>query len=394
MHEFDQIESIIGTIKIIVNAMKLNKVGIRDIQDVQLTADEINQTLYHTKKLKFQKEYDLNNEKEYFAYIGEIEALLVLWEESIKHRSGNCVDKVFWEIYECFKYVEPKVIYDMTVETFKNLPEWLRIEFLSLPHRYSFLKNKIDYTKDDYSLLWEHVNMMSNEVEKYRWLYEHLADNRSKKVLNGVIQYWFTFDADELHALCETVFSDYYDLDIVQCDENDVMVDLGAYTGDSVIDYINTYRSYKKIYAYEITPSTYQTLVNNVSAYPNVTTVHKGVGSRSGAMYVSGADYGAGNHLSDSGDTLVEVVTLDEDIKEPISVIKMDIEGAEKDALLGASRHIAEDKPKLLISSYHLAEDIFEVPYLINEMRDDYKFYMRFNGHNGLWPCDYVLFAV
>lgn len=394
MHEFDQIKSIIGTIKIIVNAMKSKKVGIRDIQDVQLTVDEINQTLYHTTKLKFQKEYDLNNEEEYFAYIGEIEALLVLWEESIAHRSGNFVDKVFWEIYECFKYVESRVIYDMTVETFKRLPEWLRIEFLSLPHRYTFLKNKIDYTKNDFSLLWEHVNMMANEVEKYRWLYEHLADYRSKKVLNGIIQYWFTFDADKLHALCETVFSDYYDLDIVQCDENDVMVDLGAYVGDSVIDYINTYSAYKKIYAYEITPSTYQMLVNNVSIYPNVVPVNKGVGSQFETMYVNGVDYGAGNKISNKGDIMVEVVPLDEDIKEPVSVIKMDIEGAEKDALLGASRHITEEKPKLLISSYHLAEDIFEVPYLINEMRDDYKFYMRFNGHNGLWPCDYVLFAV
>lgn len=394
MHEFDQIESIIRTIKIIVNAMKSKKVGIEEARDVQLVANEINQAFYRAEKLKFQKEYDLNNEKEYFAYTDEIEILLGLWEESIKHRSGNCVDKAFWEIYECFKYVEPKIIYDTTIETFKHLPEGLRVEFLSLPQRYVFLKNKIDDSKSDYSLIWEHVNMMANEVEKYRWLYEHLADYRSKKVLNGIIQYWFTFNLNEMHALCETVFSDYYDMDILQCDENDVMVDLGAYTGDSVIEYINTYGTYKKIYAYEITPSTYQVLTNNVSEYPNVTTIQKGVGSQMGTMYLNGKEYGAGNHLSDSGDTVVEVTTLDEDIEEPISVIKMDIEGAEKDALLGARKHIKEEKPKLLIPSYHLAEDIFEVPYLINEIRDDYKFYMRFNGHNGLWPCDYALFAV
>ncbi len=394
MHEFDQIKSIIGTIEIILNAMKSKKVGIEEIQDVQLTAAEINRILYHAPKLKFQKEYDLNNEREYYAFVGEIEALESLWKESIDHRNGKRVDKIFWEIYECFKYVEPKEIYDMTVENFKNLPEWLRIEFLSLPHRYSFLKNKLDYTKNDFSLLWEHVNMMADEVDRYKWLYEHLADYRSKKVLNGIIQYWFTFNINELHALCETVYSDYYDLDILECNEEDVMVDLGAYVGDSVIDFINTYGAYKKIYAYEITPGTCQKLENNVSAYSNVTVMHKGVGSQAGIMYVNGVDCGAGNHLSDSGDTEVEVVTLDEDIKEPITVIKMDIEGAEKDALIGASRHIAEDKPKLLISSYHLAGDIFDVPYLINDIRDDYKFYMRFNGHNGLWPCDYVLFAV
>lgn len=394
MHEFEQIKSIIGTMKIIINAMKLNQVGIRDIQDMQLTVNEINLELYHAKKIKFQNEYNLENPEEYFAYIGELEALVDLWEESIQHRESNCVDRQFWDMYEYFKYVDKETIYQITVETFKNLPEGLRIEFLSLPHRYIFLKNKIDYTKNDFSLIREFVNMMADEVEKYRWLYEHLADNRSKKVLNGIIQYWITFNINEMHALCETVFTDYYDLDILECDKTDVMVDLGAYTGDSVIDYINTYGVYKKIYAYEITPSTYQALVENVSAYPNVVAVQKGVGSETGIMYLSGGDYGAGNHLSDAGNISVEVVTLDEDIKEPISVIKMDIEGAEKDALRGAGRHIAEDRPKLLISSYHLAEDIFEIPYLINEMRDDYKFYMRFNGHNSLWPCDYVLFAV
>ena len=85
---------------------------------------------------------------------------------------------------------------------------------------------------------------------------------------------------------------------------------------------------------------------------------------------------------------------MDEDITEPITVIKMDIEGAEKDAILGAKNHIQSDRPRMLVSSYHLPEDIFEIPYLINSIREDYKFYMRFNGCGCLWPCDFVLFAV
>lgn len=62
---------------------------------------------------------------------------------------------------------------------------------------------------------------MVNEVEKYRWLYEHLIDYRSKKVLNGIIRYWFEFDLDKLHSLTEMIFSEYYDLDILECGEND-----------------------------------------------------------------------------------------------------------------------------------------------------------------------------
>ena len=105
-------------------------------------------------------------------------------------------------------------------------------------------------------------------------------------------------------------------------------------------------------------------LVQNVLEYPNVVTINK------------------------------EKVSLDEDIKETISVIKMDVEGDEKNALIGAKRHIIEEKPKLLISAYYFLEDIFEIPYLIYNMRDDYQFYLRFNGKDGIWPCDYILFAM
>ena len=213
-------------------------------------------------------------------------------------------------------------------------------------------------------------------------------------VLNGIIRYWFKFDIDRLQALVETVFSDYYDLDILECNENDVLVDLGAYTGDSVLNYIGTYGRYKKIYAYEITPSTYQILVQNVSGHENVFALQKGVSSESGVMFVNDGEQKAGNKLLETGDYKVKVVTLDEDITEPITVIKMDIEGAEKDAILGAKNHIQSDRPRMLVSSYHLPEDIFEIPYLINSIREDYKFYMRFNGCGCLWPCDFVLFAV
>ncbi len=134
-------------------------------------------------------------------------------------------------------------------------------------------------------------------------------------------------------------------------------------------------------------------MVNNLSGYPDIITVQKGVGSQSGTMYVNNVVNGAGNRILESGDTEVEVVTLDEDIVEPITMIKMDIEGAEKDAIIGASKHIKATKPKLLISAYHVSGDLFEIPEMLNELRDDYKYYLRFNGY-GIWPCDYILYAI
>lgn len=395
MQELIQIEAIIKSMKMVIAAMKTKRAGEEDIRNVQLTTDDINHILYHTKKLKFQKEYDLESVEGYLNYIEETESLVSLWEQTIQRRRGKSTDVVFWDTYEYFKYVDTNTIYQAVVKHFMELPEDMRIEYLALPHRYVFLKNKIDFTQGDFSLIAEHVEMMTGKVEKYKWLYEHLADYRSKAVLNGIIRYWFDFDLNGLQGLCETLFSDYYDLDILDCSEDEVVVDLGAFTGDSVLGYIDAYGVYKKIYAYEITPGTYESLVQKLSGYSNIIPMQKGVSSKAGKMFVrSDGSQGAGNRLSDDGDVEVEVVTLDEDITEPVTLIKMDIEGAEKDAIVGAASHIKADRPKMLISSYHLSEDIFEIPCLVNSIRDDYKFYMRFNGHGSIWPCDYVLFAV
>ncbi len=394
MQEWKQAKAVVQSIKTVINAVCQGRAGAEAVEDVRISAEELNLVLYHVRKLKFQKQYNLDIEKERFAYLDEAKVLTGLWENSIKKREKNRTDAEFWDIYEYFKYVDINDIFQETLQKFMALPEGLRIEYFALPYRYTFLKNKIDYSCNDFSLIAQHVELMVNGIEKYKWLYERLEDNRSKMVLNGVVRYWFEFDLSKLSALCETTFSDYYDMDILECGEEDVIVDVGAYTGDSVLEYIYTYGKYKKIYAYEITPCTYQTLLQNISGYQNIIPLQKGVGSQKGKMFLDEDKQRGGNCLLGEGEIPVEVVTLDEDIKEPVTVIKMDIEGAEKDAILGAESHIRKEKPKLLISSYHIPEDIFEIPQLIHSIRGDYKFYMRFYGHGCLWPCDYVLFAV
>ncbi len=393
MQKFEQIRDMIKSIRIITQKMKTVRAGMRDIQNVQLAAAEVNRVLYHSERLKLQKDYCLEGENGYSGYLNELETLIGMWEQTLQRRVGLGVDVEFWETYEYFRYVDTSMIYQDVVKHFMELPEGLRIEYLSLPYRYTFLHHKIDYIQNDFSLIAEYVEMMSEKVEDYKWLYEHLADYRSKEVLNGIISYWFTFDMGRLHGLYDSIFQDYYDLDILKCGKHDVMVDLGAYTGDSLLRYISVYGTYKRIYAYEITPSTFQALVQNVSEYPGVISINKGVGREFGKMFVNDEGLFAGNRLLEHGEREIEVVALDDDIKEAVSVIKMDIEGYEKEAIRGAASHIRNERPNMLVSAYHLPGDIFEIPLLIDSIRDDYRFYLRGYG-KGLWPCDYVLYAV
>lgn len=71
--------------------------------------------------------------------------------------------------------------------------------------------------------------------------------------------------------------------------------------------------------------------------------------------------------------------------------IKMDIEGAETEAIIGAERTIRNYKPKLAICLYHKAEDIFMIPLLIHKINSSYRMYIR---HYSDCKTDTLLYAV
>ena len=84
--------------------------------------------------------------------------------------------------------------------------------------------------------------------------------------------------------------------------------------------------------------------------------------------------------ITDFINTYGDYQKIDSDIEEKITLVKMDIEGVEKDAIIAMKKHIENEKLKMIISSYHIPEDIFDIPILLNNIKDDYRFYMRFNG--------------
>ena len=69
----------------------------------------------------------------------------------------------------------------------------------------------------------------------------------------------------------------------------------------------------------------------------------------------------------------------------------MDIEGAEYQAILGAKKIIDKYKPKLAICVYHKPEDIWELPWLIHKINQEYKFYLR---HYSFGDVETVLYAL
>jgi hypothetical protein len=66
----------------------------------------------------------------------------------------------------------------------------------------------------------------------------------------------------------------------------------------------------------------------------------------------------------------------------------MDVEGAEFEAISGAAKTIAVQKPKLNIALYHRSADIFRLPLLINEINPSYQFHIRRHPYIPCWDMN------
>ena len=76
--------------------------------------------------------------------------------------------------------------------------------------------------------------------------------------------------------------------------------------------------------------------------------------------------------------------SLSEKLKTAFTYVKADVEGCEKEMLIGAEKTLKRLKPKLNIAAYHRSCDIFELPLMINELNSAYRIFLR---HHRYIPC-------
>ena len=243
---------------------------------------------------------------------------------------------------------------------------------------------------------------LSSHRTDFRWLFDRLADQQSRRVLTAIVRSWRFYEVEPLRQVREAVYDDYFDLTLLHCDGSEVVADLGAFTGDTFLSYVKNYGSlaYRRYYCYEVTKESFEVLKKVTASYPWVVLRRKGAGAGSGTMTLDTNSNASANTLRTGADSVsgesaepVEIVALDDDITEPLTLIKMDIEGSEQKALSGCARHIREDRPKLVLSVYHNFEDIWKLPRMIEDLVPGYRFYLRYHGGD-LWPSEITLLAL
>ncbi len=79
----------------------------------------------------------------------------------------------------------------------------------------------------------------------------------------------------------------------------------------------------------------------------------------------------------DSPGILAPLTTIDDICHQlklsRVDLIKMDIQGAERNALLGAAETIRRFHPRLAISAYHLRDDSTRIPEIVASLASDYR---------------------
>jgi FkbM family methyltransferase len=213
-----------------------------------------------------------------------------------------------------------------------------------------------------------------------------LEDETSYKIYKGFIASHATKRYDTFSTPTQNI--KYFDSDFGENKGYQRYIDCGAFSGDTLKDLNKLKGKVEKAALFESDLSTFKELLKTIGSesriYAEEMSLYPcGVWSDTVKLRANNG-MGLNSHISDDGDDIIQCVALDQVLKgfSP-TFIKMDVEGAEYQALTGAKNIIAESRPTMVISLYHVLRDIWELPLFINSWDLRYKFYIRAYGNGG-----------
>lgn len=252
----------------------------------------------------------------------------------------------------------------------------------------------IDLDKEIYEVIENNAKTLHYNCEEFIILYNHLQDYYSKIILLNILYYWLMLDYERIDQLIDKYYFQYFDLDLIKQNNNEIFIDVGAYTGDTLNRFLKIYNNnYKKIYCYEIANQNIEEIKKIIKDHKNIILREKAAFNINGHAYIDEKENLSTTGIKDEGTTEIETVKIDDDIKGKITFVKMDIEGGEVEAIEGMKKKIKKYKPKLAISVYHHNNHLWKIPKMLLDLNPNYKLYLRYYGGKYV-PTEYILYAV
>lgn len=241
------------------------------------------------------------------------------------------------------------------------------------------------------------IEFFNDNYARFEAVYNSLADEESKRIYENVISYKLTGDIRFLWE-SESNKAQVYN-EILDCTSIKSYLDLGAYNGDTIREMLFYNPQLQSAVALEPDARNFRKLceyaqgvencdikcINSGAWNENTTLLFDASGNRNAGIVSKG------NIVSKIKE--VNVVSVDSILDGgQIDYIKYDVEGSEKEALLGSAQTIKAHAPKLLVSLYHRSEDLFSLPELVKDLNPDYSLYLRRFPYIPAW--DLNLYAI
>lgn len=229
-------------------------------------------------------------------------------------------------------------------------------------------------------------------VDEFQRAYDWMADETARQVFSDIVNFKISGKIDYLRH-CETDKDEVF-RNILKPHGHECFADLGAYNGDTIRELLSyTDGAYDSITALEPDKRNFKKLSRYAeeSLTGKVELVQAG-GWSEDTVLTFAAKAGRNSALAKQG-IPTQMRSLDSVLGgAPCTMLKLDVEGAEHQALLGAQQTIKTHHPRLNVACYHRNEDLFDLPALLKELDSSYKLYLRHHPYVPAW--DVNLYAV
>lgn len=227
--------------------------------------------------------------------------------------------------------------------------------------------------------------------EQFSAAHGMLADDLSRETFEAFINCKLGGNADALAGVYRK--EQYFQKGVIELSDREVFVDGGAYTGDTLLTFLRLAGGRcERCCAFEPEAAAAARLKATVEkrGLRNVTVHNKGLWSAPATLPFAVWHGTSASAVSGAGEVSVEADTVDRAAPDA-TFIKLDIEGAELEALKGAAETIKRNRPALAVCVYHKPGDLFEIPLYIRSLVPEYRLYLR--QHQPV-ACETVLYAV
>lgn len=217
-------------------------------------------------------------------------------------------------------------------------------------------------------------------VDEVRECHQILADDKSRNELVGQVEWRYWMDFESLPAPLDPIGT-YFPLDLMSPIEDEVFVDCGSFQGDTIPSFSSHWNSrFQHIFALEPDPqnrNVLEALSKRLGLADRATVMPYALSDRN--EIVSFASTGTvTSQITRDGSISVECRRLDS-IDWPLTptYIKMDIEGAEPEAIIGATNLLRRHYPIIAACTYHRSEHLWQIPNLIHSIAPEYNLFLR-----------------